>query len=244
MSSSEVLKQLQLPKASFIERNFPFSVLEKQLTANEKKQFQKDVESRGMRILATLKEETTNISSYEDEVVRFDEIQLIQIKLNEWTEAAMKRVYHILSSKIPYPLVIRFIKEEQVRWALATQTKVHQQDRLKIKELHLSAEEIEEEQLLSAWNFERAPHYNLKELHTEWTQSLIQLTLSTQHGIEEIEENPEQLLQQLEELDREIAHYVNLAKKESQLNRRIDYQMKATELKQQKQAMQQKQPNF
>ena len=239
--SKKILKKLNVPQSSYIERDFPFKVLSKTMTSKEKKQFSKDVESRGVRLLAVLKRETSNVLPYEDERVRYEEVHIFQVKLFSGREAAMKRVYHVLSSKIPYPLIIRFITEteNETSWVAATHRKSLKDQNLLMEELYFAHTNEKEEDFLERINFEKLNRHTLKDIYESIIREINAFTLTTQYkvNVDEKDMSNEEIIEsldQLKQLDEEIEKYVNLAKKEQQLNRRIEYQMKATELKNKK----------
>lgn len=99
-------KHLNLPKSCFINTRIPKKAFinnpEFDLKSKEKEILQKYVNS--IYLQYSLKPDVLNIPSYEDEEVRYEEIQIIKIKLNEQNKE--EKICDIIQKYIPYPIII------------------------------------------------------------------------------------------------------------------------------------------
>lgn len=114
MGEKEILQALELPKETHILRTFPFNRLAPRFEMKDKKFFQALVEPHGVRLLATINTNTTNIPSYEDEQKVYQEIHYFQIKMKDVKGA--KRIYRMIAEAMPYPLLIRFVTNKEILW--------------------------------------------------------------------------------------------------------------------------------
>jgi len=234
MDEKEILEALELPKETHVLRTFPFNRLGPRFKAKDKKTFQASVEPHGVRLLATINTITTNIPAYEDEETVYQEIHYFQIKMKDLKN--VKQIYRIIAEAMPYPLLIRFITNNEALWIGAIHEKVEKIGLLKMQDLYSSNPEIDEQLYLTSWTFPRSDMYNLKTFYENLLNKIVQIELSKKYEAvtdKKFEINITQL-ETVKALEKEIAFCIAKAKKETQMNKRIEWQMKANKLKEQK----------
>ncbi|PKE16365.1 DUF4391 domain-containing protein [Macrococcoides caseolyticum] len=230
MKEEEILTTLNLPKESWTLRTFPFNQLEKQLTLPQRKLFQERIVPRGIRILATISERNTNILKYESETEKYEEIILFQIKVNELSK--VKDIYKTLASVMPYPLIIIFNCEDRYKIIMSEHEKTDN-SYLRVTNMLETTETINLNTYLSSANLDALDKTSLKSLYLDMMAKFVAAESKEKYDAS-IEGNKVELLELVMKLDKEIQQLVNKAKKEPQLNRRIEYQLKANKLKEER----------
>lgn len=231
MGEKEVLKALEFPKETYVLRTFPFNRLAPRFTVNDKKFFQGVVETHGVRLLATINTKTTNISVYEDDVTAYQEIHLFQIKVKDLKWA--KRIYKIIAEAMPYPLLIRFVAGDKTKWIGAIHQKIEKTGLLKVQKEYSTNPKIDEREYLKSWAFRQVDKYHLKAFYEDLLQQIVRIELKETYGYDTelgLAKGTAHL-EAIEALDKEIESYITKAKKEPQMNKRIEWQMEANKLK-------------
>ncbi|KOA78099.1 DUF4391 domain-containing protein [Clostridium botulinum] len=99
-------KYFNLPKSCFINTRIPKKAFinnpEFNLKSKEKEILQKQVDNIYLKY--SLKFDVLNIPNYEDQEVRYEEIQIIQVKINE--QINEEKICDIIQKYIPYPMII------------------------------------------------------------------------------------------------------------------------------------------
>ncbi|WP_100011638.1 DUF4391 domain-containing protein [Lentibacillus sediminis] len=231
IDEKETLQALKLPRETHVQRNFPFNRLAPQLTSENMKLFQKTVETHGVRLLATVNTKTTNIPVYEDEETIFQEIHFFQIKIKDlkW----VKRVYRIIAEAMPYPLLIRFVTRSETVWIGAIHQKIAKSGLLKMQKCYTTNPKINERVYLKSWAFAQIDTYHLKAFYENLLHQMVRIELSETYGSNTgpgLEKSTTRL-EAIKALDKEISSCITKAKKEVQMNKRIEWQMKVNELK-------------
>lgn len=230
MKEEEILSTLNLPKESWTLRTFPFNQLEKQLTLPQRKLFQEKLVSRGIRILATISERNTNILKYESETEKYEEIILFQIKVIKFSK--VKDIYKTLASVMPYPLIIIFNSEDSNKIIMSEHEKTDN-GYLRVTNMFETTETKNLKTYLSAANLKNLDKTSLKTLYLDMMAKFVAAESKEKYDAS-IEGNKVELLELVMKLDKEIQQLVNKAKKEPQMNRRIEYQLKANKLKEER----------
>lgn len=229
MDEREVLTSLNLPKNTYVLRTFPFNKLATQLTNNEKNFFSEVVKSRGIRLLATINPRTTNIPAYEDEEISYQEIHVFKIRISQMNYA--ERIYKIIAEVMPYPLLIMFETAEQIKWMGATHSKATKTGLLKIDKLFKTNPDIPIDKYFEKWTFDLSDTYNLKIYYEHFLHQMVQVELQQQYQINSDSSKDIEYLEEIKYLEKQIADCVTKAKKEVQMNKRVEWQMKANKLK-------------
>lgn len=235
MNEEQLVKSIQLPRSTYVLRTFPYNKIEPQLSAGQKKVVSENVVSRGIRILAIISPNNTNIAKYEDETVRFEEIHFYCVQLQNFKNAV--DVYKVFAQIMPYPLVILFTDGEKTCWVMATHMKQKPTHLLSIDEIYVFDEMIPPEEVEKHLIFTKMENINLKSIYYSWIEQLLQIELKWKYGITSKVTLNNNILKRLKELDRQIEHLVGQAKREKQMNKRIALQLEANKLKSAKQAL-------
>lgn len=232
MTEEEILKKLNLPKSTWILRTFPYNKLATQLNSKQQSVCSEGIESRGIRLLATINPMNTNIPKFEDEHVRFEEIHLFQIKVTSLKYC--KEIYKILAEVMPYPLLILFSNEGKYQWIAATHQKQEQSILLKVEKMYQSSLEIPIDVYLNHLAFQNMNTLDLKSYYGMFIKQIVDTELQERYQVKTAKSHNEELLEKIKQLDKEISQLVNQAKKEKQMNKRIALQVEANKRKQQK----------
>lgn len=235
MGEKEILQALELPKETHILRTFPFNRLAPRFETKDRKFFQALVVPHGVRLLATINTNTTNIPAYEDEQTVYQGIHYFQIKMKDVKSA--KRIYRMIAEAMPYPLLIRFVTNKEVLWIGAIHEKIKKTGLLKVQDVYSSNSEIDEKLYLTNWAFSYADTYNLKAFYENLLNQMVQIELreNYQAVTKKAFANNIVQLNTIKTLEKEITFCISKAKKENQMNKRIEWQMKANQLKEKKQ---------
>lgn len=235
MNEEQILRSMQLPKSTYVLRTFPYNKMEPQLNAAQKKIISENVVPRGIRILAIISPNNTNIPKYEDETERFEEIHFYWIQVQNIKKAVA--VYKVFAQIMPYPLVILFTDDNHSCWVLSTHTKQKHTHLLSVDQIYETDEMIPPEEVIAFLRFTEMDNVNIKMIYYSWIKQLLQIELKYRYGIQRDITLEDNILQQLKELDKQIEQFVNQAKREKQMNKRIALQLEANKLKSVKQAL-------
>lgn len=231
MNEAQLLKAIGLPKPTHVGKTLPYNQLETRLTAAQKKVISEQVVARGMRYLATIQTNNTKIESFENEYERFDAIVFLSIHVKSVKKAA--QVYKILMSVIPNPLVILFYDDVQTRWIFSTHEK-KKDGYLASKQLYEIQEAVTIGQVEQQLNFDDLNRTNLKTFYESWLERMLQIELQVRYSVYAPITLQNNVLEKLIVMDEQIDDYVKQAKKEKQLNKRVELQQAANKIKDQK----------
>lgn len=230
MNEEQFLKAIQFPKETHFLRTFPYNKMEGRLTATQKKIISEHVVSRGIRILAVIQENNTNIQKFEDENVRYDSIQFFFIKVKQLKKAV--DVYKVFASIMPSPLVILFSDENKTKWVFATHEKKKDLT-LAIQDVYEISEDVTIDQVEQQLRFDQLTKTDLKAFYQSWIEKMLEMELQEKYGVNREISIENNLLQQLKVMDEQIEYLVGQAKREKQMNKRIALQLEANQLKDQ-----------
>ncbi len=234
MNESQFLKAISFPKATQILKTLPYNQMENKLTTAQKKIISEYVVSRGIRILATIQTSNTNIDIFESETERYDSIVFLAVNVKELKKSA--QIYKVFMSIMPNPLVILFFDETRTKWVFATHEK-KKDGLLACKTLYEVQEIVTLQQVEEQLNFENLSKMNLKTFYESWLERLLQIELQSRYNIYSPVSLQDNVLEKLVVMEAQIDDYVKQAKKETQLNKRIELQQAANKVKLAKQAL-------
>ncbi|WP_242318408.1 DUF4391 domain-containing protein [Bacillus cereus group sp. BfR-BA-01314] len=232
MTEEDILKSLNLSKNTWVLRTFPYNKLATQLNSKQQRICSDGIKTRGIRLLATISPLNTNIPKFEDEHVRFEEIHLFQIQVTSWKYC--KDIYKIFAEIIPYPLLILFSHEDKYQWIIATHQKQENSFLLKIDKIYQSNIDLPIDMYLKRLVFQNMNTVDLKSYYDTCIKQIVDTELQEKYQLKTSHEHNEDLLEKLNQLEKEIFQLVNQAKKEKQMNKRIALQVEANKRKQQK----------
>ena len=234
MDEEQFLKAIHFPKETHFLRTFPYNKIEGRLTAAQKKVIFENVVPRGIRILAVIQENNTNISKYEDEKVRYDSIQFFYIKVKQLKKAV--DVYKVFAYIMPNPLVILFIDEKDTKWIFATHEK-KKDFTLVIKEVYEISEDVTIDKVEQQLNFDQLAKIDLKSFYQSWVERMLEIEMHSKYGVSKPVFLESNMLQELKNIDKKIKYLIGQAKREKQMNKRIALQLEVNKLKAHKQAL-------
>ncbi|WP_312085333.1 DUF4391 domain-containing protein [Exiguobacterium sp.] len=233
MNEIRLLKAVGFPKATHIMRTLPYNQLEDKLNPVQKKVISDHVVSRGIRILATIQTNNTNIEPFESETERYDSIILLLVSVHDLRKS--NQIYKMFMNIIPNPLVILFFDGSNTKWILATH--------IKKKDGFLTHDRVYEFNKIIMKNAEQFLEFdsfnkdNLKLFYESWIEQLLHLELKARYNIYAPVSLESNLLEELVIMDSQIEDYIKRAKQEKQLNKRIEMQQAANRIKLRKQSI-------
>ncbi|MDV3448706.1 DUF4391 domain-containing protein [Bacillus safensis] len=234
MNEAQLLKAIGIPKVTQIMKTLPYNQMENKLTSAQKKIISEHVVSRGIRILATIQASNTNIDTFESETERYDSIVFLAINVKDLKKAV--QIYKVFMSIMPNPLVIIFFDGSNTKWVFSTHIK--KKDGYLVSDTIYEIKEVVTlQQVEQQLKFENLSKTNLKMFYESWLERLLQLELQTRYNIYTLISLKNNLLEKLVVMDAQIDDYVRRAKKETQLNMRVELQQAANKVKIAKQAL-------
>ncbi|WP_139993852.1 DUF4391 domain-containing protein [Kurthia sp. Dielmo] len=240
MNEVQLLKAIGFPKATQILKTLPYNQMENKLREAQKKIISEHVVARGIRILAVIQTNNTNIESFESETERFDSIVFLAIHVKDLKKSS--QIYKVFMSVMLNPLVILFFNEEQTSWIFSTHAK--KKDGYLISEsLYEVQDKVSLQMVEEQLRFDSLQKTNLKDFYESWLERLLQIELQARYNIYKPVSLQDNLLEKIVGMDAQIDDYVKQAKKEAQLNKRVELQQAANKVKQAKQALIEKEQN-
>lgn len=231
MNETQLLKAIGFPKTTQILKTLPYNQMENKLTAAQKKIISEHVVARGIRILAMIQTNNTNIEAFESETERFDSIVFLAIHVKDLKKSG--QIYKVFMSVMPNPLVILFFNDEQTRWIFSTHEK-KKDGYLMSKSLYEVQNKVSLQMVEEQLRFDSLQKTNLKDFYESWLERLLQLELQARYNIYKPVSLQDNLLEKIVVMDAQIDDYVKQAKKETQLNKRVELQQAANKVKEQK----------
>lgn len=228
MNEAQLLKAIEFPKATQILKTLPYNQMENKLTVAQKKIISEHVVTRGIRILAMIQTNNTNIEAFESDTECFDSIVFLGIHVNDIKKSA--QIYKVFMSVMPNPLVILFFNDEQTSWIFSTHEK-KRDGYLTSKKLYEVQDNVSLQMVEEQLRFESLQKTNLKAFYESWLERLLQLELQVRYNIYKPVSLQHNLLEKLVVMDAQIDDYVRQAKKEKQLNKRVELQQAANKVK-------------
>lgn len=229
MQEETLLKDMGIPKITWDLRTFPMNQLEARLTLSQRKLLKEYIESRGIRLLATLKESNTNIPKYEDEKVRYEEVLFFKIKVK--SHKKNKEIFKIFSRIIPYAQVIVFECNKSYKIVLSELVKTHD-SMLKQSDnpIYETKDSIHITDMIQYIHFDNIDKTNLYHMYKDIKSQLVKCELEILHK-STLNNKNEAFIKEIEEIDKQINQLTRAVKNEKQLNLRIPKQIQLTELK-------------
>lgn len=228
MEIKDIIKWWKFPSATVINRNLPKTQIYPHMkNAANKKFLQDSVQS--LYMLASLKTDNTHIAVYEDDKELYQEIQFLYVKTKEKGDST--KIYKLLAHLIPYPLVI--LTDEPDSFTIYTgRFEKLLTGFLKLVNVYPSPVYHDEdlEEVLQQITLINLPRQNLKTFYDGLRDEIATATVKSQYG-EAVGDITSEDKDQLDALKKQIEDLRGQIKKERQLNRKIDMQMKLKKLK-------------
>lgn len=234
MNTSNLIKELGIPKAAIIDRKFPKKMLYQNASLSS---YDKDLIQNGMsrlRWLGSIKETNTNIPKYEDDAVLYEEIQYFLLEVNN--QEVSEKIGKLLFNCIPYPqfLIVSFEGKYQYQMAL-TRKNTADTNLVIVEKIYVSPWESIE--VLSTeetcwYHYLNHKKNNLKEYYESLLAKMLINTFDISPRESEIDTKEViQIFDEVQTLNEKIKNLMRLVKSEKQLNKRIELQLQLTQLK-------------
>ncbi|WP_249856488.1 DUF4391 domain-containing protein [Bacillus safensis] len=234
MNEAQLLKAIGFPKATQIMKTLPYNQIENKLTSAQKKIISEHVVSRGIHILAKIQTNNTNIEVYENEIERYDSIVFLAINVKGIKKSA--QIYKVFMGIMPNPLVVLFFDEMRTKWIFSTHEK-KKDGFLASKVLYEIQEVVTLQKVEEQLCFDNFNKTNLKTFYESWLEQLLQIEIQARYNIYTSVSLQNNVLENLVIMDSQIDDYVKQAKKETQLNKRVELQQAANKVKLAKKAL-------
>ncbi len=228
METKDIIKWWKFPSATIINRNLPKTQIYPHMKNVADKQFLQD-SVQSIYMLASLKTDNTHIAVYEDDKELYQEIQFLYVKTKDKGDST--KIYKMLAHLIPYPLVILTDGPDSFTIYTGRFEKLST-GFLKLVNVYPSPVYQDEnlEEVLQQISLIDLPRQNLKTFYDGLRDEIATATAKSQYG-EAVGNITGEEKDQLDALKKQIEDLRGQIKKERQLNRKIDMQMKLKKLK-------------
>ncbi|MDT2755734.1 DUF4391 domain-containing protein [Enterococcus pseudoavium] len=228
LETKDIIKWWKFPSATIINRNLPKTQIYPHMKNAADKQFLQD-SVQSIYMLASLKTDNTHIAVYEDDKELYQEIQFLYVKTKDKGDST--KIYKMLAHLIPYPLVI-FTDEPDSFTIYTGRFEKLSTGFLKLVNVYPSPVYQDEnlEEVLQQISLIDLPRQNLKTFYDGLRDEIATATAKSQYG-EAVGNITGEEKDQLDALKKQIEDLRGQIKKESQLNRKIDMQIKLKKLK-------------
>lgn len=228
METKDIIKWWKFPSATIINRNLPKTQIYPHMKNAADKQFLQD-SVQSIYMLASLKTDNTHIAVYEDDKELYQEIQFLYVKTKDKGDST--KIYKMLAHLLPYPLVI--LADEPDSFTIYTgRFEKLSTGFLKLVNVYPSSVYQDEnlEEVLQQISLIDLPRQNLKTFYDGLRDEIATATAKSQYG-EAVGNITGEEKDQLDALKKQIEDLRGQIKKERQLNRKIDMQMKLKKLR-------------
>ncbi|KAF0506999.1 DUF4391 domain-containing protein [Pediococcus pentosaceus] len=228
LETKDIIKWWKFPSATIINRNLPKTQIYPHMKNAADKQFLQD-SVQSIYMLASLKTDNTHIAVYEDDKELYQEIQFLYVKTKDKGDST--KIYKMLAHLLPYPLVI--LADEPDSFTIYTgRFEKLSTGFLKLVNVYPSSVYQDEnlEEVLQQISLIDLPRQNLKTFYDGLRDEIATATAKSQYG-EAVGNITGEEKDQLDALKKQIEDLRGQIKKERQLNRKINMQMKLKKLK-------------
>lgn len=228
LETKDIIKWWKFPSATIINRNLPKTQIYPHMKNAADKQFLQD-SVQSIYMLASLKTDNTHIAVYEDDKELYQEIQFLYVKTKGKGDST--KIYKMLAHLLPYPLVI--LADEPDSFTIYTgRFEKLSTGFLKLVNVYPSSVYQDEnlEEVLQQISLIDLPRQNLKTFYDGLRDEIATATAKSQYG-EAVGNITGEEKDQLDALKKQIEDLRGQIKKERQLNRKINMQMKLKKLK-------------
>jgi len=241
-----IINSLQLPSKCivnkkitkvFFKRNFP-------LTLSEKNLLDDFSAIKSIDWIASINPTSSNIPTYMDDLRTFEEIQVIVLETGAGNlEKLQGRLTELVQKYIPYHIVLIIHDGENTVWNVCQKRINANEPEKRVIENRVISELIpldlpndKQKKFLQELSFFKLEKVNLKKLYEGYTQRIVALKTADILGVYQprtSERTREDLilLEKIEQLEKEIILLGSQAKKEVQMNRRVEFTAQIHQLK-------------
>ncbi len=241
MTVARLLEALDLPPDACVDQRVSKKLLQEQAaaTAADKRQISRGIEQCWWR--AALKPGTIGVPEYRDGFREYLEIAVLTVNLRP--EAKPPRLIELIHRAIPYPVVMLVETSDTVsvslahkRWSQGEAGKTVVDGEVVSVTWDRGALEPDDEGILATMALGRQPRTNLRALYEGWLGCLLAVQAARITGVFAVSHTAERtaaLREGLEahaRLHRELATLRAQAKREKQLNRRVELNLEIKRL--------------
>lgn len=244
--TQEIINILQLPSKCivnkkitkvFFKRNFP-------LTLSEKNLLDDFSAVKSIDWVASINPTSSNIPMYTDDSRTFEEVQVIVLETGlGQLEKLQGRLTELVQKYIPYHILLVIHDRGNMIWNVCQKRINANEPEKRVIENRVISELIpvdlpneKHQRFVQEMSFSKLEKVNLKSLYDAYTQRIVALKTADILGIYQprtSERTKEDLigLEKIEGLEKEISMLGNQAKKEEQMNRRVELTAQIHQLK-------------
>jgi hypothetical protein len=246
MAVAFIIKALNLPNACWVNQKLPKTFFKRNfdLTLSERKLLDDFSIIQQMEIIASINIETANIPAYVDDVVTYEEINIIAIQTTtEQFDRQKHKIIELVQKYIPNPLFILVYDNQQIVLNVA-EKRINNNDITKrvIEKLYttvnlqLPIDDTKNQAFIESLAFEKANKLNLQNYYQHFIQCLIGLQTAQIKGTfvaRPYQRSKEDalLLEDIEALKETIVTLENQAKKATQVAEMVQLNTKIQEHK-------------
>ncbi|NRY63837.1 DUF4391 domain-containing protein [Clostridium beijerinckii] len=233
---------LVLPKSCIINARMP----KKAFTDNPEFDLRKEEKSiikeyiENIYLQYSLKPQLINIPKYEDEYIRYEEIEIIKIKITE--QGKENKICDLIQKYIQYPMliIIEFNELVKINAAIKKINKV-EREKLSIEEMiytdwiNLNELTKKEKDFLRTLSINNVKTNNLFTVYEDFTNNVNSFNISKYKDVFEVKSvedtiNDIELLEKIKTIESEITTLRNNIKKESNIGAKVELNVKIKEL--------------
>lgn len=233
MNFAPLIAAFAVPANSLVEQRVPKKLMLEQgaPTPADKRTIQDGIEE--LFWVAALKPTNVGVPAYRDETREYLEIELLTAIFRDGAKVA--RLTELVHRAIPYPLLLLSAYESQCaisvahkRWSQGEAGKVVIEDLYCSAPFHPDAAELEETAFLASLKLSGLPRENLFALYQGWCDRVTAMAAARISGVYAVPAAPEQGnalrdgLETHDRIERELVSLRARAKKEKQMNRRVE----------------------
>lgn len=230
LETKDIIKWWNFPRATIINRNLPKASTYSHIRNQAEKHYLQD-NVKSIYVLANFKTANTNIPQFENDNEQYQEVQFLYVRAKR--EIDLKKNYKVLLDLIPYPLVI--LTEEPNGYTICTGKfeklsngflkllKIYPSQVYNIKNLQFALQEF---------SLNNLPNQNFKTFYNGLSDEIATSLARKQYG-EKISNVTREEKDELDDLKKQIKNLKVQIKREHQLNRKVDMQMRKKQLEDQ-----------
>lgn len=233
MTVSELVDALGLPAAARVDRRIPKSILVERgaPTAADKRQIRDGIEQ--LTWVASLKPTTVGVQAFSDELREYLEIAVVAALVR--SGAKSPRIVELIHRAIPYPVLLIVDQDGSVSLSLAQKRRslgeigeVVIEDVCRSRGFDAGALTTDDEAFIASLALAQLPRANMYTLYQAWCERIVALQAASITGRFDVPADADRAVAQRAalgeyvQLERDLAALRAEAKRERQLNRRVE----------------------
>lgn len=232
---------LQLPEKSLVNKKITKAFFKRnfELTKNERNLLDDFSAVVSIDWIASINPNNTNVPAYIETSVTFEEIQVIALQTNSNNYERFKtRLFDFMQKFIPYHILLVVYTDKVMSWNGCLK-RVNENDNAKriiekvffTEDIPINNPTIHQKKFYSGLSFVGLDKTNLKTLYNGYLQQIVALNAAEVRGEyapQPVERTQQDVvyLEKIAQLEKEIITLTNMATRETQLNLRVEYNLK------------------